>query len=214
MRGSEANSSALQTARLPATVTLLIFYERQIILSSKKICEEDGWNPHEILRWRRMKLSTRKRSGSSRTFRKLQPTQIDYSRNSGVLRWRRSLLLVQKSRMCSLQKSNKQAHLLHRPAPAGRRQVWLAPTVSQNHPYRSRNGPAKCLLVKREHYVIFRNDHVCHYVSCLPVTPTTRLDKMFDKNDSSGKTWNAAFGWDDEKMSKNGKSAVGFRNYP
>ena len=123
-----------------------------------------------------MKLSTRKRSGNSRTFRKLQPTQIDYSRNSGVLRWRRSLLPVQKSRMCSLQKSNKHAHLLHRPAPAGRRQVWLAPTVSQNHPYRSRNGPAKCLLVKREHYVIFRNDHVCHYVSCLPVTPTTRLE--------------------------------------
>jgi len=42
MRGPEDNSSALQTARLPATVTSLIFHKRQIILSSKKMCEEDG----------------------------------------------------------------------------------------------------------------------------------------------------------------------------
>jgi len=109
MRGPEDNSSALQTARLPATVTSLIFHKRQIILSSKKMCEEDGWNPHEILRWRRMKLSTRKRSGSSRTFRNLQPTQIDYSRNSGVLRWRRSLLLVQ-NHGCALCKNRTNKH--------------------------------------------------------------------------------------------------------
>lgn len=110
---------------------------------------------------------------------KLQPTQIDYPRNSGVLRWRRSLLPVQKSRMCSLQKSNKQVHF----------QVYDLPRRSHKI-IRIDLGmdPLNACLWKREHYVIFRSDRVCHYVSCLPVTPTTRLEyTLFARIHSSGR---------------------------
>jgi hypothetical protein len=110
---------------------------------------------------------------------KLQPTQIDYPRNSGVLRWRRSLLPVQKSRMCSLQKSNKQLHF----------QVYDLPRRSHKI-IRIDLGmdPLNACLWKREHYVIFRSDRVCHYVSCLPVTPTTRLEyTLFARIHSSGR---------------------------
>jgi len=110
---------------------------------------------------------------------KLQPTQIEYSRKSGVLRWRRNLLLVQKSRMCSLQKSNKQTHF----------QVYDLPRRSHKI-IRIDLGmdPLNACLWKREHYVIFRSDHVCHYVSCLPVIPTTRLEyTLFATTNSSGR---------------------------
>ena len=110
---------------------------------------------------------------------KLQPTQIDYPRNSGVLRWRRSLLPVQKSRMCSLQKSNKQVHF----------QVYDLPRRSHKI-IRIDLGmdPLNACLWKREHYVIFRNDRVCHYVSCSPVTPTTQLEyTLFARINSSGR---------------------------
>ena len=90
-----------------------------------------------------MELSTRKRSGNSRTFRNLQPTQIDYSRNSGVLRWRRSLLPVHKSRMCSPQKSNKHAGFRAYELPRRSHKITRIDL---------RIDQRKCLLARREHY--------------------------------------------------------------